>query len=405
MIFHSNLTGVKTDRLRSVLMNEELQTEELSLFDIFRTLLQKIKILIVVLLAGIVLGGSFGYLTTMNTHYYGTEIQFYVNPKEKEAGTNESTYGVYGAYGVNVMDNMVKLLESDLFTERLILGGDKLPPTGINDELDGLIATAQEEYAACKQPYALISEKQKAYKEADDDFDEAWSNYVKEQQYTKSFNAEICLENGYDITVKETYQAREEARQAISQAENEYAKQFAAYEKAKKAALQSWRTLDAYKQLHDKITKSVSYSYLPSGENSDNASNLARSFIYVEISVLGNEKFANTLLSVLRQEIAAFVSEKMIVPSGYVGTSCEETTTRSVIELTNGGYAVKSALTFAVLAAFLAVLITAVVIIILDRSDKRLRDYEILEKQLNIPVLGVIPTLQNETANERGIIS
>ena len=97
-------------------MKEELQAEELSLVDIFRTLLKKIKLLVLILIAGVIVGGSFGFLTTMNVHYYGTNIQFYVNPKDKEAGTNESTYGVYGAYGVNVMDNMVKLLESDLFT-------------------------------------------------------------------------------------------------------------------------------------------------------------------------------------------------------------------------------------------------------------------------------------------------
>ena len=388
-------------------MKDELQTEELSLLDIFRTLLQKIKILVIVLLASVVLGGAFGFLTTMNTHYYGTSIQFYVNPKEKEAGTNESTYGVYGAYGVNVMDNMIKLLESDLFTERLILGGDKLPPKGLSNELDALIATAEEKYAACKEPYALIAEKELAYKEADEAFDEAWAKYVKDQQdtvgFVKSFNEETCLNNGYDITVKQTYQARQEAKEEIIKAENTYSSLFNAYEKAKKAALQNWRLLEQYTRIHDIITKSVKYSYLPAGEKSDNASNLARSFIYVEVSVLGNEKFANTLLTVLRQEVAAFVSEKMIVPSGYVGTSCEETTTRAVIELTNEGYAVKSTIVFAVLAGFISLVIAAIILVILDKSDKRLRDYETTAKQLNLPVLGVIPTL--ETEEEGGLAS
>ena len=73
-------------------MKEELHVEEeLSLSDIFRTLLNKIKLLIIVLLAGVIVGGTVGGLVTMNTHYYGTEIQFYVNPKEKEQGSNEST--------------------------------------------------------------------------------------------------------------------------------------------------------------------------------------------------------------------------------------------------------------------------------------------------------------------------
>lgn len=389
-------------------MKDEFQTEELSLADIFRTLLQKIKLLILVLLAGVVVGGSFGFITTMNTHYYGTDIQFYVNPKEKADNSNESTYGVYGAYGINVMDNMIKLLESESFTERLILGGAALPPKGASDEVDGLIDTALAKYEACKTPLALITEKEDAYKAADKAWNEAWAAYVKDMKTNYdtevgSFSEEKCLENGYTVDVKNTYVARQEAKEAITDAEEEYADAFAVYKAAKEDALFAWRKLDSYKKLHEKISKSVSYSYLSAKEDVSNAANLARSFIYVEISVLGDKAFAETLLQALRKEIVAFVSEKMIVPSGYVGTSCEETTTRSMIELTNGGYAVKTAFLYAVLLGFLAVAIAAVTVIILDRSDKRLRDYDAVSKKLNIPVIGVIPKFEREDEQEGGL--
>ena len=51
----------------------------------------------------------------------------------------------------------------------------------------------------------------------------------------------------------------------------------------------------------------------------------------------------------------------------------------------------------------LAVAIAAVTVIILDRSDKRLRDYDAVSKKLNIPVIGVIPKFEREDEQEGGL--
>ena len=118
---------------RGDLMEHETHTEELSLLDIFKILFKKIKLILIILLASIVLGGTLGALLTINQNYYGTEIWFYINPKEKLSDEEDSTYGVYGSYGDNVMDTMTKLLESDLFTEQLVEGWERTPVKYLED--------------------------------------------------------------------------------------------------------------------------------------------------------------------------------------------------------------------------------------------------------------------------------
>ncbi len=108
-------------------MEEQMHTEELSLLDVFKVLFKKVKLILIVFLASIVAGGALGALLTINQDYYGTEIWFYINPKEKLSDEEDSTYGVYGSYGDNVMDTMTKLLESELFTEQLVEGWSRTP--------------------------------------------------------------------------------------------------------------------------------------------------------------------------------------------------------------------------------------------------------------------------------------
>ena len=109
-------------------MEEKLQKEEgISLIEIFHLLLSKLKLLILVVIIGGIFGGAFAIWRTIDINYHGTEIQFYVNPDKKETSEGGSQFGVYGAYGRHVMDNMVKLLSSESFTEQLILNTKPVP--------------------------------------------------------------------------------------------------------------------------------------------------------------------------------------------------------------------------------------------------------------------------------------
>ncbi|MBQ8320454.1 MAG: hypothetical protein IJX81_06200 [Clostridia bacterium] len=379
-------------------MKDELQMEEeLSLTDIFRALLSKIKLLILITLVGVIVGGTIGAVTTMNTHYYGTEMQFYVNPKEKEEGANESTYGVYGAYGRNVMDNMIKLLESDLFTEQLMLRGSTLPKKGLSTDLDIKIDDANAKLATALPLLEAANDAEEVYEDAVSTFNTVWANSAFKDNV---FNEKLYEQGKYTPDINEAYAAvlvslRDYTAkdEAATEAQN-------AYDKAKTAALQIWRRMESYKKEHDTFSEAISYSYLASDDDLSDASNLARSFIYVNVSLLNDKELAEEMLEILRVQVPAYVSQKMIVPTGYIGTSCEETTTRSEIVLTNEGYMFRSAVLYAVLVGVLALLVAAVIVIILDRSDKRLRDYDAVAKRMNIPVLGIIPSISEEVLNE-----
>ena len=281
-------------------MNNPIQKEEFSLLDLLKVLWSKIKILILVFLCGGIVGGVAGVVTTYDVNYWGTSLEFYVNPdapiSQDGQVTSNSTYGVYGAYGRHVMDNIVKLLSGESFTEEMMKNFDNAP-------------------------------------------------------------TEKYLPDG--------------------------------------------RINPEYKAFLYKIRNSVKFSYIAEEEDLEDAINLARSFIYVNISVLGdeNQEFANELVDCVRKSLVPYVEENMIVPDGYKGTSCTEITTVSEIELTNPLHTTKTAIKYALIAAAAALVIACVVVIIIDRSDKRVRDYEQVARQLNIPVLGVVPTIDEEKIN------
>jgi capsular polysaccharide biosynthesis protein len=281
-------------------MNNPIQKEEFSLLDLLKVLWSKIKILILVFLCGGIVGGVAGVVTTYDVNYWGTSLEFYVNPdapiSQDGRVTSNSTYGVYGAYGRHVMDNIVKLLSGESFTEEMMKNFDNAP-------------------------------------------------------------TEKYLPDG--------------------------------------------RINPEYKTFLYKIRNSVKFSYIAEEEDLEDAINLARSFIYVNISVLGdeNKEFANELVDCVRKSLVPYVEENMIVPDGYKGTSCTEITTVSEIELTNPLHTTKTAIKYGLLAAAAALVIACVVVIIIDRSDKRVRDYEQVARQLNIPVLGIVPTIDEEKIN------
>ena len=115
--------------------------EEIRLTDVIKTLLRKIKLLVLALLIGIVVGGALGFAFDFNKNYYGGTVEFYVNPKQTEDETGEK---IYGAYGQTAMNDMVGLLNSQLFAEYLFLDGDGLPETTSSEELNQKIDSLYE---------------------------------------------------------------------------------------------------------------------------------------------------------------------------------------------------------------------------------------------------------------------
>ena len=164
-------------------------------------------------------------------------------------------------------------------------------------------------------------------------------------------------------------------------------------------ALDAWRQTAKYKNTHTSYKNAVSYSYLEDEEDFDDANNLARSFIYVNISVLDNKDFAKVVLERVKRQVPIYIEANMAIPDGYSGTNCQRITTKDFIDLTNPGYTRNEAIKYAILVALVAAVIACIVIIIVDKSDKRLRDSESITKLFDVPVLGIVPTIE-ELAEE-----
>lgn len=281
--------------------------EELSLAEIIWILWRRIKFIILALVVGLVAGAGIAALKTYDVHYYGTNASFYVNPYKDDGATDqESQYGVYGAYGRVVMDNIVRLLSEDIFAEKIGCDDNGYPLTGLSDELNAIVAssaTAQE-------------------------------------------------------------------------------------------AVEAWRETAHYKSWISSVKNSISYSYYDESSG-DDVDDLAKSFIYVKISVLNDENFATFLFERIKTLLPQFVSANMAIPSGYDGTNCRLVSTASSIGLLNAGYAVSSAVKYGLIAGAAALVLVCIVVIVIDRSDQRLRNYELVMERLQIPVLGVIPCIED----------
>ncbi len=417
---------------------QDVQQEEgISLVDIFRLLLSKIKLLILVLLIGGVLGGVFAVWKTIDINYYGTTVEFYVNPeksKDNVSGT-ESQYGVYGAYGRHVMDNMIKLLGSESFTEKMILNSKSLPEKDkwvntesetevalkLNDKIDA--ANANLDIVAEKQAAltTLLTEKSVrtiALTTANELLNEEWKNlyYDSTSEITSATFDEVTYlkhirfktEDIY-TTLHTLYADREEKQAAIDElapsielAQNEKNTAQAAAELTTETALEAWRQTALYKSTLSLYKDAISFSYLQSNEDIDDANNLARSFIYVSISVLQDQDFAKSLLERVKTVVPAYVEENMTVPQGYEGTNCQRITRTDDIALTNPRYTTNQAIKYGALAGIAALVVTCLIVILVDKSDKRLRDTEIITKKFNVPLLGIVPSIEELKSEQHG---
>ncbi len=389
-------------------MEENIRTqEEISLGDIFRILLKKIKVLILALVIGALIGAGFGVIRTFDVKYYGTSVSFYVNPKkDNNSITNDSQYGVYGAYGWHVMDNMTRLLASESFAEELMLDADGLPLDGSEGdgynllpetenreaidekmaETSAPLAAAKAATEAADKARAETADKLKVYNEANAEYNRLLASNSNNVPSSEIETAKSVAENA-----KADWQTAVEAEDNAEQAELD------AWEKANEAVEAvrvEWRKTAMYQSYVQKITQSIAYSYVDEDDKDADVSELAKSFIYVKISVLEDEgAFANFLFDRVNKVLPEYVETNMAVPSGYVGTNCQRITRLDEVQRTNEGYMASTAIKYALILGAAALVVACVAVIVIDRSNKRIRDYELTFEKFGVPVLGVIPTI------------
>ena len=392
-------------------MEERIQTEEgVSLLDIIRILFSKIRLLILVVIIGGIAGAGLSIWRTHDVKYYGTTVEFYVNPEKSATSTTVSNsnstasagsqYGVYGSYGNNVMDTMIRLLEAENFTERLMLEDNGLPSLQLYPNL------SQEKYLVSEQAiqvakaeWAKVAEWETAKSEKLDEvnnqweiagFDLAWGTF-NETTYRNllktapsSIPAELQTAYSEFVDVQKHYIEAVEAATSVQKQSNVVVEDF----------LNEWRALPKYNTTLKQFSAAIKYYYLDENVELSDATYLARSFITVDLNVLNNEDFANDLLVRVKRSVPTYIEEKMFVPDGYTGTTCTRITRNDDIHRTNPNYRAKQTIKYAILAAVAVSAITAALIVFLDTQDKRLRDIETIEKSLHVPVLGIIPTIE-----------
>ncbi len=294
--------------------------DELTLADLVGILWRKAFILALALVIGVIAGGIFGVFQTWNVHYYGTTVEFYINPiKESNASEDESVdaenktdsqYSVYGSYGKLVMESMVELLNSESFSEVLLLDEDGMPAediTNLPTEIKNLIKKVEK--------------------------GEADAN----------------------------------------------------------AVVAAWRKTKHYQKAISFVSAATSYSCVEEKSSSNNE-NLSKSFIVVNLSVLNGEDQAEFLLDRIKTRVPAYVKKNMFKPDGY-DTSCQRITRLDDVKLLNPGSVQSTAIKYAILLGAATFLAACVAVIVVDYSDKRLRNFERTMEQLGVPVLGVIPTI------------
>lgn len=134
--------------------------------------------------------------------------------------------------------------------------------------------------------------------------------------------------------------------------------------------------------------------------------------ISVSVTVSGDKDFANRLLDQVKIAIPEYIEANMIRPESSLivdnngkeimktvyTTDCQEMTI-STARLLNGAQTSSAMTKNAVLFGFIAACVACVIVIIIDNSDTRLRDHERLSKEIDVPILGVIPKIEHDQEN------
>ena len=366
-------------------MEEKVENKEgISIKEIFKILLKKIKLLLLVLLIGATVGVGFGFLTNVGKIYYGTSMQFYVNPVPTEDEVESDSYfAVNGTYTRNVMDGLIKLLSSESFVERLLMDEDGLPierfrdsenAENINAKIAEALGPIDREKAA-NEALELVKE---ARADAQEDYSKKHNKWVSIQDeiiFAKN-TGNLDVLPTLNALLEEAKQVRAEARAILDEKNDEHeialdnqkiAKKEA--EKARNAVYAEYRKTNIYKKLLQKIHASVQFSWYKSSEE-EHLEMIARSFIYVDIQVEDDEKLAHDLYDQICAVLPNYVSEAMPKPSGYAGTACRQITRLDQVGTLNASQAPRASLKYGLLLGLASFTVACVAVILTERKHK-----------------------------------
>ena len=360
---------------------EEIVQNEISLMDIMKMLVKKIKLLLCVTLIAVVVGAALGGVLTFNKKYYGTKARFYLSAKASDT-------------------QILDLLESGSFAETLLLNEYNLPVTvyGTQEEYNVAVEKSKAVQAAEKTVADLeesISDLPEEVKLAEEAYEQAYKAYEDARDVLEIY-ASAYIENNVtkvqfdaaEAKLTEATAAKNAkyellsgkqnelltAKGGLKTAENALKAAEAEFESASKKIMTAWRADKKVKKQMETIEKSVSYSY--SG-GSDKATNS----LDVGISVLKDKAFAKTLYENIKAKVPAFVEknlhveEKIIQKDGKTETVIEDVevsflSTFNEVEQLNEGETLKKMITYGLILGIVSLLVACVVVVCAERWKK-----------------------------------
>ena len=101
-------------------MSENIQNQdEISLFEIFKILWSKVKLIALILAVGVLAGAGLGLIKNIGKKNYGVTIAYYVNPYKDP---DDPELPIYGSYGTAITDTVKELLGTELFASLILEG-------------------------------------------------------------------------------------------------------------------------------------------------------------------------------------------------------------------------------------------------------------------------------------------
>lgn len=347
--------------------------DEIDLLDIIKILFSKAKLLVCIALLAAIVGGVIGgAFTLLGKREYGTQVEFYITPNSNDS-------------------NVLHLLASERFSEKLLLDENGLPENRSGEDYDAALAAkiASDEAAAAlakarelsKQAPRDMAIAQKTYEEKQKAYDDVYNLL----NVYKSATSDKIVEDPEHVQKMKQYEAdlekariekkqAEEAYYAASQTSLQAAHELeAAREKAASAKatadklaediLEEWREEAQNKKKISLINESISYKYIDV-ETPDKATGETtnRQFLIVSISVEKDEALAKRLLSNMRDKLPLYVEEN-IENDSDTETTCTLISTAAEVENLSKNSLVKEVAKFALITSFMSLAVACIVVV------------------------------------------
>lgn len=347
--------------------------DEIDLLDIIKILFSKAKLLVCIALLAAIVGGVIGgAFTLLGKREYGTQVEFYITPNSNDS-------------------NVLHLLASERFSEKLLLDENGLPENRSGEDYDAALAAkiASDEAAAAlvkarelsKQAPRDLAIAQKTYEEKQKAYDDVYNLL----NVYKSATSDKIVEDPEHVQKMKQYEAdlekariekkqAEEAYYAASQTSLQAAHELeAAREKAASAKatadklaediLEEWREEAQNKKKISLINESISYKYIDV-ETPDKATGETtnRQFLIVSISVEKDEALAKRLLSNMRDKLPLYVEEN-IENDSDTETTCTLISTAAEVENLSKNSLVKEVAKFALITSFMSLAVACIVVV------------------------------------------